>query len=59
MNVYSRPYGTMANGDVATLYTLMGNSGMTVEITDFGGTVTSIKAPDRHGKLAEVVLGYD
>ncbi len=59
MNVYSRPYGTMANGDVATLYTLMGDSGMTVEITDFGGTVISIKTPDRHGKLAEVVLGYD
>ena len=59
MNVYSRPYGITRNGDAATLYTLMGESGMTVEITDFGGTLTSIKTPDRTGKLAEVILGYD
>ena len=59
MNVYSRPYGITRNGDKATLYTLMGESGMTVEITDFGGTLTSIKTPDRTGKLAEVILGYD
>jgi hypothetical protein len=26
---------------------------MTVEITDFGGTVVSIKTPDRNGKLTE------
>ena len=28
------------------------------EITNFGATVTSITAPDRNGKLADVVLGF-
>jgi aldose 1-epimerase len=31
---------------------------MVVEISNYGGTVTSIKTPDRRGKLDDVVLGY-
>ncbi len=42
----------------AHLYTLKGTDGFTVTITDFGGIVTSILAPDRSGRLADVVLGF-
>ena len=59
MNIYSRPWGKIKSGETATLYTLVNDRGMTVEITDFGGTVVSIKTPDRNGKLTDVVLGYD
>ena len=59
MNVYSRPWGVISSGETATLYTLVNDCGMTVEITDFGGTVVSIKMPDRNGKLTDVCLGYD
>ena len=59
MNIYSRPWGTISGGETATLYTLVNDSGMTVEITDFGGTIVSIKTPDRSGKLTDVCLGYD
>jgi aldose 1-epimerase len=59
MNIYSRPWGTLSNGETAALYTLVNDSGLTVEITDFGGTIVSLKAPDRSGKLTDVVLGYD
>ena len=59
MNIYSRPWGKTSCGETATLYTLVGEQGMTVEITDFGGTVVSIKTPDRNGKLTDVCLGYD
>ena len=47
------------DGKTATLYTLVNDRGMTVEITDFGGTIVSIKTPDRNGKLTDVCLGYD
>ena len=59
MNIYSRPWGTLTSGETATLYTLVNDNGMTVEITDFGGTIVSIKTPDRNGKLTDVNLGYD
>ena len=32
-------------------------SGMEVDLIDHGGTVTRILAPDRHGSLADVLLG--
>ena len=59
MNIYTRPWGTLSSGETARLYTLVNDGGMTVEITDFGGTIVSIKAPDRNGKLTDVSLGYD
>jgi aldose 1-epimerase len=40
------------------LYTLKNRRGMEVKITNFGGTVVSLKAPDRSGKFADVVLGF-
>ena len=59
MNIYSRPYGKIQSGETANLYTLMNDNGVTVEITDFGGTLVSLKAPDRNGKILDVILGYD
>ncbi len=59
MYISQRPYGTLPTGEMATLYTLQNNTGMTVAITDFGGAIVSIIAPDRNGKLCDVVLGYD
>ncbi len=59
MNIFVRPWGTISSGETANLYTLVNHSGMTVEITDFGGTIVSIKTPDRNGKLTDVCLGYD
>jgi aldose 1-epimerase len=59
MNIYTRPYGKIKSGETANLYTLVNDNGMTVEITDFGGTVVSLKTPDRNGKITDVVLGYD
>lgn len=41
------------------LYTLTNSSGMKVTITNFGGKVVSLHVPDKNGKLADVVLGYD
>ncbi len=59
MNIFSRPWGKISSGETANLYTLVNDNGMTVEITDFGGTIVSIKSPDRNGKLTDVCLGYD
>jgi aldose 1-epimerase len=38
---------------------LANKSGMQVAITNFGGTLVSIKTPDRNGKSGDVILGFD
>lgn len=42
----------------STLYTMRNKNGMQVSATDFGGHLVSVLAPDRDGKLADVILGY-
>ena len=46
------------HGQPMDLYTLRNQYGMEVKITNFGAIVTSITAPDRNGKMADVVLGF-
>ena len=47
------------DGKPVSLYTLRNASGMEVKITNYGGTITSIKVPDRQKKFDDVVLGFD
>ncbi|MGC3989702.1 MAG: aldose epimerase family protein [Chthoniobacteraceae bacterium] len=42
----------------AHLYTLKNKNGMTLKISDYGAAITELWAPDRKGKLADVVLGF-
>ncbi len=41
------------------LITLTNKNGMTARITNFGGAVVGLDVPDKDGKLADIVLGYD
>jgi aldose 1-epimerase len=43
----------------ATLYTLRNARGMEARITSYGAILTALRVPDRHGVLADVVLGFD
>jgi aldose 1-epimerase len=58
-SVTQSSYGTLPDGTAIELYTLTNASGMEVRVMDYGGTITSIKVPDRSGKRDDVVLGYD
>ena len=54
-----KSFGKTPDGQPVDLYVLTNKSGAEVSITNYGGAVVSIKVPDRSGKLADVVLGYD
>jgi len=54
-----KPFGKTPDGQPIDLYVLTNKSGAEVSITNYGGAVVSLKVPDRNGKLADVVLGYD
>ena len=47
------------NGKPTALYTLTNDKGMEVCITNLGGRIVSIMAPDKDGTLQDVVLGFD
>jgi aldose 1-epimerase len=52
-------FGKTAGGEQIDLYTLSNKKGMEAAITNFGATVVALKVPDRAGKAADVVLGFD
>ena len=53
------PYGRLANGQAITQFTLTNANGLVAKIIDFGGIITELHAPDRDGRFADVVLGFD
>ena len=52
-------FGTTPDGRDAWVYTLRNSSGMEARITNFGGVVLSLLAPDKDGRFTDIVLGYD
>ncbi len=51
-------FGTTENGTAVDLYTLKNRNGMIVRVTNYGGIVTELHAPDRAGRFDDVVLGF-
>ena len=54
----SEPFGHTPDGQAARVYTLE-NSQLRVRITDYGGRMVSIEAPDRFGHRGDVLLGFE
>jgi aldose 1-epimerase len=52
-------FGTTPDGKEVYQFTLKNKNGLICKILNFGGIVTSLEVPDRSGKLADVVLGFD
>ena len=56
--VTSQPFGKLPDGTPVEIYTLADGQ-YEARIATYGGVVVSLKAPDRKGKPADVVLGFD
>lgn len=56
--IQKREFGKV-EGRTASLYTLSNAGGLVAKITDYGAIVTELWVPDRDGKKADVVLGFD
>ncbi|MDR2697550.1 MAG: galactose mutarotase [Holophagales bacterium] len=57
-SIFRSPFGADEQGRRVELFTLSNSGGMAVQITNFGGKLVSLMAPDANGLLADVVLGY-
>ncbi|HEX9972967.1 MAG TPA: aldose epimerase family protein [bacterium] len=59
MKIEKQFFGKTEDGTAVDLYTLTNAHGVKVQITNYGGIVSSIVVSDNNGKLSDVVLGYD
>ncbi|UOR03715.1 galactose mutarotase [Hymenobacter aerilatus] len=55
----STSFGKTTEGTEAQLYTLTNAHGLKVDISNYGGTITSLIVPDKDGKMGDIVLGFD
>ena len=56
--VSKAPFGKTSDGTPVDIYTLK-DGALEARIITYGGIVESLKVPDKNGKSADVVLGYD
>jgi aldose 1-epimerase len=56
--VHKRPFGRTAEGAPVEVYSLADDK-IEVRVITYGGIIVSLRAPDRKGKLDDVVLGVD
>lgn len=57
-SVAVRSFGLLPSGVQIECWTLQGAGALVAEIITYGATVTRLLAPDRHGVLSDVVLGF-
>jgi aldose 1-epimerase len=55
----SRPFGNLPGGESIDAHVLQSAGGMSVQILTYGAIVSHLRVPDRHGNLADVVLGFN
>lgn len=58
-NITKQDFGQTADGQKVDLYTLTNDKGAEAKIMNYGGTVVSLKVPDRNKKFDDVVLGLN
>jgi aldose 1-epimerase len=52
-------FGTTPDGTKIDRYTLTNGRGMRVRVITYGGIIQSIETPNRHGRTANIALGFD
>jgi aldose 1-epimerase len=59
VSISEESFGTLDDSSEVKLYTLTNGNDMEVQITNFGGIITSINTPDKEGNVENVALGFD
>jgi aldose 1-epimerase len=59
MQVTVQDWGKSPEGLPVQLYTLTDGKGTTVRFSTYGATMQSLETPDKAGKSADVILGFD
>lgn len=55
----SAPFGKTKDGHAVEIYTLSNGKGLTARVMTRGATLVQLMVPDRDGRIADVLLGFD
>jgi aldose 1-epimerase len=58
-NVTQTPFGKTPGGMNVTLYMLTNARGLRAKVMEYGAVLVSLEVPDRDGKMANIVRGFD
>ncbi len=58
MKITTKIFGTLKDGSEAQLFTLS-NDTIKIRITNYGGIITAVEMPNKHGSTHNVVCGFD
>ncbi len=58
-HVVKAAFGKLPDGTEIESYTLYNSRGASAKVVTYGATLTELYVPDRHGKMGDVVLGFD
>ena len=59
MSITVSSFGEYPDGREIQLYTMANQSGMQVSVTNIGAALVRVLVPDRNGRMADVVLGFE
>ncbi|MDA8563254.1 galactose mutarotase [Mariniblastus sp.] len=59
MTVARALFGQTSSGTKLHRFTCTNQHGYSIELIDYGATLTAVRTPDRHGKFDNIVLGCD
>lgn len=59
MAITKHEFGVMPSGETVYKYTLTNHHGVSADFITLGGTWVTMNVPDKKGKMADVILGYD
>ena len=52
-------FGLTKGGEATEIYTLKNKNGLIAKVSTFGATLVELHVPDRDGKLADIINGFD
>ena len=58
MEILQHIWGATPEGEAIVIYTIRNANGCEVQLCNIGASIVSVKAPDRDGKIDDIVLGY-
>jgi aldose 1-epimerase len=59
MELQRQLYGTTSDGEKVESFTLGNSRGITAAVINYGCILTSLRMPDKNGKIGEITLGFD
>ena len=59
MTVQKEVFGKLSDNREAHLFTLTNKNGLRLVVTNFGGRMVQLWTPDRQGRFADIITGFD